>query len=44
MVIWMAVLMDAAGLPPEDELLPRSLQEDEDGKAVTTFLTPRDGG
>lgn len=44
MVIWMAVLLAAAGLPPEDEFLPRSLQDDEDPKTVTAFFTPRVGG
>ena len=34
MAIWMAVLLAAAGVPPEDDKLPRSLQADESIKAV----------
>jgi hypothetical protein len=43
MAIWMAALLAAAGLPPGDDRLPRTLQSDEPPKAVEGILAVRAG-
>ena len=44
MVIWMAVLLAAAGLPPGEGELPRSLQVDDDWSGVDGIVSARVGG
>lgn len=44
MMIWMAVMLAAAGLPPEDDGLPRTMQLEDEPRTVTVFATPRVGG
>jgi len=43
MAIWMAVMLAAAGLPPDDERLPRTLQADETFKPVEAIFGVRAG-
>jgi hypothetical protein len=43
MAIWMAVLLAAAGFPPDDEKLPRTLQADDDWQAVEGIFGVRAG-
>ncbi len=43
MGIWMAVLLAAAGAPPEDEALPRSMQFEDDVQVVEGLLSARLG-
>jgi len=43
MAIWMAVMLAAAGFPPDDERLPRTLQADETFKPVEAILGARIG-
>jgi len=43
MAIWMAVMLAAAGFPPEDDALPRSLQDDMDRPTVEGILSVRAG-
>jgi hypothetical protein len=44
MVIWLAVMLAATGLPPENEELPRTLQADDDWVAVDGIVSLRVGG
>jgi len=43
MAIWLAVMLAAAGLPPEDDKLPRALQADESVKTVEGIIGVRAG-
>src|SRR5687768_15004162 len=43
MAIWLAAMLAAAGLPPEDERFPRSLQDEESVRPVEAILGVRTG-
>jgi hypothetical protein len=43
MAIWMAVVLAAAGLPPQEDRLPRTLQSDENPPIVEGFIGVRTG-
>ena len=43
MAIWMAVMLAAAGLPPDEDGLPRTLQSDEPAKPVEGVVGVRAG-
>ena len=43
MAIWMAVMLATAGLPPQEDRLPRTLQTDEYPRTVEGFIGVRTG-
>src|SRR6185503_1758578 len=43
MAIWMAVMLATAGVPPQEDRLPRTLQYDEPPRIVEGFIGARAG-